>query len=332
MNSAKEGLEKMMMIDNDYQIFYELQQDLDNGKAQYNKGFSVLYYYHCGHVNKLTPTNLQPYETMVENCTTDIGKYWSLYGLCFLVYDHIEGYMHHFESFLNIARKIDSTNPTFNVHLISALQMIATKHVHLGFFEKANQFYEEIFEILKKQEVKNVSPSVYINYIMNLVKLNRYKDAIIQISYVEKNIQLNQQDKTQLTIRKIMCYTFLEDAENLINAIYSIEYANLVATHRIYFRLSLCNAYLIQQNFLLAETEINNLLRSKLMKEVDADFLPCAELMNYLIVQIRKNNKLAISNEQTEIFNTLQITLKVNQYPYLKNYTPYLWLTEKLGL
>jgi hypothetical protein len=68
------------------------------------------------------------------------------------------------------------------------------------------------------------------------------------------------------------------------------------------------------------------------MKEVDADFLPCAELMNYLIVQIRKNNKLAISNEQTEIFNTLQITLKVNQYPYLKNYTPYLWLTEKLGL
>lgn len=68
------------------------------------------------------------------------------------------------------------------------------------------------------------------------------------------------------------------------------------------------------------------------MNEADTDHLPNAELMQYLIAQVYKNNNLKLTQEQIAKFRKLQSQLNTEKNPQLQHYAPYFWLAEKLNL
>ena len=80
----------------------------------------------------------------------------------------------------------------------------------------------------------------------------------------------------------------------------------------------------------IANSEINNLMRSKLLNEIDADFLPATELINFMITAIFRNGNFKFSVTQSKQFEALKIKIGINQFPYLQHYSPYLWLLQKL--
>jgi len=309
-----------------------MQFDLENGKTQADKGFAFYCDLQSGSLKKIDDNLIIDFENNIKNASTDIGKFWCMHGICYLIFQIEINTKHYFEAFVKQGRKIYSANSNFKENLIIALQLIATKLSLIGEFENANEYFEEVFMLLNNQDHPQKSV-FYLNYTTNLIKLKKYNDALERISFIEKNIKLTgEYFETHLAMRKIMCYTFLEKPSELHKVIMERDYASLSVTHRIYFRLSLCNAYIMEENFELADTEIKNLLRSKLMNEADTDHLPNAELMQYLIAQIYKNNNLKLTQEQIAKFRKLQSQLNTEQHPQLQHYAPYLWLVEKLNL
>jgi hypothetical protein len=309
-----------------------IQFDIDNGKTQANKGFAFYCDFQSGSLKNVEQEIVLEFEKNIQNAKTDIGKFWCMHGICYLTFQIEINTNHYFEAFVNQARSIFETNTNFKENLIIALQLTATKLSLIGKFENANEYFEEIFTLINNDNHPQLTV-LYLNYTTNLIKLKKYNEALDKISFMEKNIKLNGiYNETHLAMRKIMCYTFLEKPVLLHKVILERDYAALSVTHRIYFRLSLCNAYLMEENYELADLEIKNLLRSKLMNEADTGHLPNAELMQYLIAQIYKNNNLKLTQEQIAKFRKLQSQLNNEKYPQLQHYTPYLWLVEKLKL
>jgi hypothetical protein len=66
------------------------------------------------------------------------------------------------------------------------------------------------------------------------------------------------------------------------------------------------------------------------MQEIDADFLPATQLISFIIAAIFKNGKLKFTTNQQSQFNALKNSIKLEQYPYLQHYSPYLWLIQKM--
>ena len=124
----------------------------------------------------------------------------------------------------------------------------------------------------------------------------------------------------------------MHKAQPILAVIAKEDYNTLQPFEKIYYRLCQCNAYIMQHEYELAYSEISNLLRSKLMNEIDTDYLPATALISFLLNAIFKNGKLKLTPTQLKQFEQLRLQHETEQFPYLKHYSPYLWLKQQLSV
>ena len=122
----------------------------------------------------------------------------------------------------------------------------------------------------------------------------------------------------------------MEDADAIHELVTSQDYSLMQPHEKIYFRLCQSLAFVMDNEYELANSEIHNLIRSKLMQEIDADFLPATELISFMIAAIFKNGNINFTHQQQLQFESLKSKIGITQFPYLQHYSPYLWLEQKL--
>jgi len=236
-----------------------------------------------------------------------------------------------YENAVELASVLVQKNPDNLYKLLKALHLIGTRYSILGNFEKGNTYFEKAIQILPKNKYKN-NKTIILNFATNCSKLKQFDRAIKLIKLLDDEMALDYKLKAECSIRSLSCYLFMEDANAIHQLVLSQEYCTIQPHEKIYFRLCQCLAFVMDKEFELANSEINNLIRSKLMQEVDADFLPVTALINFLIVAIFKNGELNLTPSQQLQFETLQTKIGITQFPYLQHYSPYLWLLQKLNL
>lgn len=234
-----------------------------------------------------------------------------------------------YEQSVAFASQLMLQDETFSHHKIRALHLIGTRYSILGSFEIGNSYFEEGIQIIPKEQYRKYK-TIVLNYATNCSKLLQFDKALQLIHLLDDDAKKDNKLKTECSIRSLSCYLFMENAEAIFQEVKSQDYNQIQAHEKIYFRLCQCDALLMSHDFELAQTEITNLLRSKLMQEIDAAYLPATELMNFLITAIYKNGKLKLTASQQKQFESLKSIIKFADYPYLKHYSPYLWLEQKL--
>ncbi|MBK6275567.1 MAG: hypothetical protein IPF58_13115 [Saprospirales bacterium] len=125
---------------------------------------------------------------------------------------------------------------------------------------------------------------------------------------------------------------YLKDAKKL-KKLFAIDFELLQPFERIFYRLFYCIYFIQDEQIDFAFTEIQNLQRSKLMKEIDTHFGLVADYFFVCIKHLLSNNgKKKLS---TKAINEIQIanTNIVNaNVPMLLNYAPYLWMKDKMNV
>ena len=116
-----------------------------------------------------------------------------------------------------------------------------------------------------------------------------------------------------------------------LGALLAIDFETLQPFERIFYRFFYCIYFLMKEEFELAFTEIQNLQRSKLMNEIDTHF---NEITYFMFVCIKHINAFGWKKKFTEkaIKEIQDANYKIIQanIPMFLNYTPYLWMKEKI--
>lgn len=330
--SFEDRFEKLKFVNEQVVEFQNLQHDIDIAKRQHSKGLMFHATIHNSISIQLDKNTLDEFDKNIQNAVSPIGKYWNLAGICILLSLGTFDTLYYFDELLTIAKDIYNSNSEFIEQYYITLSMIAFKYRNMGEFEKSNTYYEEMFLYMSKVK-KPDTQTVFVQYISNLIKLKKYEDALQRISFIESAFSFKAKgNQVQIAIVKMMCYTYLENPKELHKIIVENEYTSLSNPERIYFRQSLCNAYLMEGDYETAEMESIKLYRSKLVKEIDADLLSLGKLMQSIILQVCKNQQMKLTPEQLETIRKAQLNVDFERFPVLKHYTPYLWLTEKFGI
>lgn len=234
-----------------------------------------------------------------------------------------------YEDAVKLASILVQKNPNYFHKQLKALHLIGTRYSILGNFEKGNTYFEKAIQILPKNQYKNYK-TIILNFATNCSKLKQFDKSIQLIQLLEDEASTDAKLKVECCIRSLSYYLFMENAKAIHQLVISQDYSTIQPHEKIYFRLCQCLAFLMENEYDLANSEINNLMRSKLLNEIDADFLPATELINFMITAIFRNGNFKFSVTQSKQFEALKIKIGINQFPYLQHYSPYLWLLQKL--
>ena len=234
-----------------------------------------------------------------------------------------------YENAVELASILVQKNPNYFHKQLKALHLIGTRYSILGNFEKGNIYFENAIQILPKNQFKNYK-TIILNYATNCSKLKQFDKSIQLIQLLDDEASTDAKLKVECCIRSLSCYLFMDNAKAIHQLVISQDYSTIQPHEKIYFRLCQCLAFLMENEYDLANSEINNLMRSKLLNEIDADFLPATELINFMITAIFRNGNFKFSVTQSKQFEALKIKIGINQFPYLQHYSPYLWLLQKL--
>ncbi len=259
------------------------------------------------------------------------AKYHILNGLAYMKIDSRQDDipMRVYEEIVELATQLIVSNPAFVHHKIKALHLIGTRYSILGDFSGGNRYFEHAIEILSPDQYGNYK-TIILNYATNCSKLKQFDKALYLIQLLDAEASADFKLKAECSIRSLSCYLFMENAAAIHALVSGQDYSLMQPHEKIYFRLSQCNAFIMEKEYELANVEINNLLRSKLMQEIDVDFLPATELISFMVASVFKNGKLQLSAAQSLQLSALKEKINLQQYPYLQHYSPYLWLEQKL--
>lgn len=235
-----------------------------------------------------------------------------------------------YENAVELASILVQKNPNYLYKQLKALHLIGTRYSILGNFEKGNTYFENAIQILPKNQYKNYK-TIILNFATNCSKLKQFDKAIKLIQLLDEEAAVDYKLKTECAIRSLSCYLFMEDAKAIHQLVVGQDYSTMQPHEKIYFRLCQSLAFVMEKEYELANSEINNLIRSKLMQEIDADFLPATELISFMIVTIFKNGNLKFTSNQQLQFESLKSKIGITQFPYLQHYSPYLWLAQKMA-
>ncbi len=331
-NNISERNALMERVHHNYTAQSHQQQNIMNAKRHYYKCIQN-YYFKQINGNYLEEINFETHKDIFENEDVLEAKYYYLLGIANLRLDvsFNENELVYYHQLENIALQLLQQSTTFQPQFARAYHIIATRYSILGDFVKANLYYQELLDKTPQKHWMNYSISI-LNYITNLSKLKQFDKALEYLKLLEYESKKDEKLKSDYTIRLLSCYLFMNNAPAILTTIANVDYNSLQPFEKIYYRLCQCNAYLMQKEFELAYNEINNLLRSKLMQEIDADYLPVTELISFLINAIFKNGKLKLTTAQLHQFELLRLKHDTIQFPYLKHYSPYLWLKQQLSL
>jgi hypothetical protein len=137
--------------------------------------------------------------------------------------------------------------------------------------------------------------------------------------------------KEKYRLLKVICYLFIKDAPQLKKMI-PTDFSVLLPEQRIYFRFVNTIYYIINKEFDLAFEEINNLLRSKLINEIDIHFLAVARFYKDALSLILKENTLKLSAASFKKIKQEAFLIDTNEPAVVVNYMPYKWLKTTLDI
>ncbi|MFN8260900.1 MAG: hypothetical protein U0X41_08220 [Chitinophagales bacterium] len=264
--------------------------------------------------------------------TSPEAKYTLLNGLAYMKIDSRQDdiSIRVYEEAVELATNLMALNPAFVHHRIKALHLIGTRYSILGDFNNGNTYFEQAIETLPVNQYGNYK-TIILNYATNCSKLKQFDKALYLIHLLEDEASADFKLKAECSIRSLSCYLFMENAAAIHEIVTGQDYSLMQPHEKIYFRLSQCNAFIMEKEYEMANVEINNLLRSKLMQEIDADFLPATELLSFMIAAIFKNGRVQLNAAQSKQLSVLKEKINLQQFPYLQHYSPYLWLDQKLA-
>lgn len=260
---------------------------------------------------------------------TQLTQYYILVGKWFPVQS--KGQTHILLEALNILQQIDSKSQIFQQEYLRLMYLIATDYSMSAEFEKANIYFEKIMEILSVNS--NINKPYYLyNYAVNLTKLDDYSKAITVINSVEKDISsTNAFLKEKYQLLKIICYVFTKNTEKLKSTI-PTDFSELLPEYRVYYRFVNAIYYIISDEFSVASEEINNLLRSKLINEIDIHFLSVAKFYKTVLNETIKEGTIHLSEDSLLKIKQLANEIDNTEMSVVINYMPYKWLKSTLKI
>lgn len=214
---------------------------------------------------------------------------------------------------------------------LRVLHLIATDFSMSADFENANTYFEKLFEEVPPAQFQNKAYYLY-NYSVNLTKLNQYKKALTIISDAEKIIKPDNEflrDKYQLL--KVVCCMFTNNTDMLKKMI-PTDFSVLLPEQRVYFRFVNSIYHIINKEYYPASEEINNLLRSKLINEIDIHFLSVAKFFKDVLHEVLKTDTLNLPEKTFKKIAEQASVIDTTEPPIITNYMPYKWLKSALKI
>ena len=198
-------------------------------------------------------------------------------------------------------------------------------------FTKSDYYFQILFTTVD-ESVLYQNVGISLNYITNLNKLKKYHEAEIQLNKSATIFGENIKKTPQFRTQEMVIAFYLKDAKKL-KKLFSIDFEILQPFERIFYRLFYCIYFIQDEQFDFAFTEIQNLQRSKLMKEIDTHFGLVADYFYVCIKHLLTNNgKIKLTSKSMhEIQNANNNIVNAN-VPMLLNYAPYLWMKEKMNV
>ena len=198
-------------------------------------------------------------------------------------------------------------------------------------FKKSDYYFHILFTTVN-ESVLYQNVGISLNFITNLNKLKKYNEAEIQLNKSAAIFGDSIKKTPQFRTQEMVIAFYLKDAKKL-KKLFAIDFELLQPFERIFYRLFYCIYFIQDEQIDFAFTEIQNLQRSKLMKEIDTHFGLVADYFFVCIKHLLSNNgKKKLS---TKAINEIQIanTNIVNaNVPMLLNYAPYLWMKDKMNV
>jgi tetratricopeptide (TPR) repeat protein len=232
---------------------------------------------------------------------------------------------------LNTLEKCNKNSLLYKKEQLRVLHLIATDFSMSADFENANTYFEKLFNEIPAAQLQNKAYYLY-NYALNLTKLNQYEKALTIISDAEKILKPDNEflrDKYQLL--KVVCYMFTSNTDMLKKMI-PTDFSVLLPEQRVYFRFVNSIYHIINKEYYLASEEINNLLRSKLINEIDIHFLSVARFFKDAILEIIKADTLHLPEKALKKITDQASSIDTTEPPIITNYMPYKWLKSALKI
>ena len=232
---------------------------------------------------------------------------------------------------LEALEKCNRNAAIFKQEYQRVLYLIATDYSMSAAFEKADIYFDRFFKEIPDSQLQNKAYYIF-NYAVNLTKLNQYEKTLLIISEAEKHIKTsNDFLKDKYTLLKVICYLFTKNADQLKKLI-PTDFSVLLPEQRVYFRFVNSIYYIINKEFVLAAEEINNLLRSKLLTEIDIHFLSVAKFYKNVLSLILEENTLDLSDKSLEKIKKEAFNIDTNEQSVIVNYMPYKWIKSALKI
>lgn len=281
--------------------------------------------------NQLVQTNFD-YDILqidTDKYRTAFTNYHIAYANAYKNYD--ESTIEEWENVYAILQQIDSTSNYIEDEYCFTLGNLATICSIRTNYEKADAYFSILFKKIPT-EITQQNIALTLNYITNLNKLKQYQKCNEEMQHALIVFGVKIKSFSQFKTQEIVVACYLNDIKKL-GTLLAIDFENLQPFERIFYRLFYCIYFLMQEEFELAFTEIQNLQRSKLMNEIDAHF---SEIAQFMFICIKHLTAKGWKNRLSEKANNeiKEANLKIIQanIPMFLNYTPYLWMKEKIGL
>ncbi len=234
------------------------------------------------------------------------------------------------ENVYNLLNKIPNQFKNYDKELYQTLSTLATVCSIRLDFVKSDYYFNILFNSLPENLLKQ-NMNAYLNYITNLNKLKKFKVSKQQLISAAKLFGKNITQTPQYRTQELVTAIYLNDKLEL-KKLMAIDFDMLQPFERIFYRFFYCIYFLQEKEYEMAFTEIQNLQRSKLMTEIDSYFGLIADYF-YLCIKTLNNFHHVNKFPQKSINEIIQLQQKIidSNLPMLINYSPYLWMQERIN-
>lgn len=198
-------------------------------------------------------------------------------------------------------------------------------------FEKADFYFSELFNSLP-EAITSQNMALTFNYITNLNKLKFHELARAKMQNAIVVFGNKIKTFSQFRTQQIVAACYLVNTKEL-GSLLAVDFETLQPFERIFYRLFYCIYFIQLEDFELAFTEIQNLQRSKLMKEIDTHYELIAD---YFYVSIKHGlsvggNYSKCSTKAIKEIESANERIIKSGVPILQNYSPYQWMKERVN-
>jgi|GEM_PF-2585005 len=206
---------------------------------------------------------------------------------------------------------------------------IALEYFLMGQYQTAHQYYQQIISHINQIPISQSLPIIF-NYFSNLVKLQRYHEAIEIFEQYESHIQDNQRVIGHFLNVKAMCHIFLNQptkAHKTLQTPINKQTAPNYHYHRIIYIILLC----IKQETEDAIRETYNLL--KVLKNQNEKELSISPIVSFFLqyAKLQSSPKPQQNRLKQALISDIK-QFQENAPTDLINYLPFIWLKTQLML